>query len=152
MTGSSGSRPTGSSRDGPSELVIGSVEDLALLRLSLLIPSRRRPETRILLDRGRFVGLHIDGLEERLNRLHGDCGCGVGSLATLVAAALVVLWILVSGHVINWGLGLTALLIVGVSAVVGKSLGILLSRIRLWHLLAVLKAHVSPPDSAEGLS
>lgn len=136
----------------PSLAHVGSKAALARLRRALWHPFPRAPGSRIVLDESVF-GHATASLQERVNRLHGACGCAAGGVAVMATFALQMAWWVAGGLGFSGGALLEGFGILVAAAVGGKLAGILGNRVRLFVLLRKLERrldgpHQGPADGA----
>jgi hypothetical protein len=147
-----GAQQTGSV-DGtsPSPCHVGSQPALARLRRGLWHPFPGTPGARIVLDESVF-GQATASLQERVNRLHGACGCAAGGVAVMGTFAMQMTWWVAGGLGFSGGALLKGIGILAAAAVGGKLAGILGNRVRLFVLLRRLERRLerSPQGPADG--
>ncbi len=117
--------------------VVDSDHSLERFRASLRSLAPSLPDTRIVLDTDYFGG-DTGRLEERLNELYSDCGCGSGTLAVYLAAVGYVIWWFLSGVGIGWGVAAGGVVVIAIAAVAGKVLGLIRARVLLLRLTSSL--------------
>jgi hypothetical protein len=147
-----GAQQTGSvDGAGPRPLHVGTRAALARLRRALWDPFAGVRRDRIVLDESVF-GQSTASLQDRVNKLHGACGCAAGGVAVMCVFAVQMAWWVASG------LGFSGVaLLEGLGALVaaaagGKLAGILGNRVRLFVLLRRLERRLerSPQGPADG--
>jgi hypothetical protein len=104
----------------------------------LVLPRSRISDLRIVLQESYF-GPDAKEVERRVNELYADCGCEAGGLSVLVALVGLFAWWGFSGTTLDWSLGLRALAVLAIAAVIGKVFGILYGRVTLFRLLSRLE-------------
>ena len=101
----------------------------------MLSPAFPSHNTQIVLDPSRF-GPDSAKVEERANELYRDCGCDAGGVVVLLALVSMIAWVVLTSPEISWSLGLAGFGFLLASALLGKALGLVRSRLLLWRLLS----------------
>lgn len=126
------------------EFVIKDKKDLARLRND---PTIKRSYRRIKITLA--AGWEIpEKLQQRINKAYFSCGCASGAIAVYVAILSMILCWLLLPSLVSWSWWLV-LTIIFLASIIGKVIGIVLSRYKLKLALLELEPLLasSPPQS-----